>query len=63
MTDDDDVRDEVWLDGERTGHLGSVRCSGRMKTSVAGLLDVLPRKGDDGGRGNDDDEHGHCERF
>ena len=30
-----------------------------MKTSVAGLLDVLPRVGDDGGRGNDDDEHDH----
>ena len=63
MTDDNDVRDEDCIDGERPGHLSSVPCSGRMKTSVAGLLVVLPREGDDGGRGNDDDERGHRESF
>ena len=63
MMDDDYVCDEHWLEGEHTGHLGSVRCSGQMKTSVPGLLHVLPREGDDGGRGNDDDERSHRESF
>ena len=42
-------------DGERTGRVVSVLCSGWMKLAVVDLQDVFPHVGDVGGRENADE--------
>ena len=52
MTVADDVRAEDGGDGECMGRPSLIRCSGWTKTTDADLLEIFPRKDDDGGRGD-----------
>ena len=50
---------EKMVKASSTRRLGLIRSPGRTKSTVAMLLDTFPCDGEDGGRGNDDDEGGH----